>query len=78
MPQLLEILPADNAYEALTRIPGILRLAIRPQTADSHLSHRRIQRKENKGFIGVLFGAFSTYEIGEGFASLFPWVRTKK
>ena len=24
MPQLLEILPADNAYEALTRIPGII------------------------------------------------------
>ena len=24
MPQLLEILPADNAYEALTRIPGVM------------------------------------------------------
>ena len=24
MPQLLEILPADNAYEALTRIPGVV------------------------------------------------------
>ena len=24
LPQLLEILPADNAYEALTRIPGVM------------------------------------------------------